>query len=70
MAAGLIDKVLSYEQYIKKVVLPSGGIEKRVMDKLREMAKDEWRKAAQKTKPKPEHHELWKAPPLEEKGVA
>ena len=67
MRAGLIDKILSYEEYIRKVVLPTGVIEDKVTKKLEQINEEEWRKAAQRTRPKPERQELWKAPSLAQK---
>jgi len=59
--AGLIDKALSYEEYIWKVVLPKSELAIAIRKKLAEMGDEELRKAAQRTRPKPERQELWRA---------
>lgn len=63
MAAGLIDRPLSYEDYIWKVVLPTNNIMEQVKHKLQEMSRDGMKEAARNTKSKPECQELWRAPP-------
>lgn len=68
MAAGLSAKPLSYNEYIRLVVLPFREIDLRAEEKLTVMQSDEWKRAAKRTKWKaPKKRTIWEAP---ETGVA
>jgi transposase-like protein len=64
MAAGLIDRPLSYLDYIRMVVLPKHNIREQVKKKLEDMNREEMKEAARNTKSKLERQELWRAPPV------
>jgi IS1 family transposase len=67
MAAGLIDRPLTYDEYIWKVVLPTKEVQEASKRKLAEMNSEEIKRAARKTRPKPECQELWRAPPVSDR---
>lgn len=70
MAAGLIDRPLSYQEYIQMPVFACGDVAKRVGTKLQEMSSNEVVKAAQRYKVRPEEKIVWEAPPVTQREVA
>lgn len=71
MAAGLIDRPLTYSDFIRLRTGVEDKLRVTIQDKLREMQSDEVVKAAKRTKrPRGEEKVIWKAPPREQRREA